>query len=174
MEPVHITEFASERYYQKLEQEAKQRAASTTSAPAESSTTVQQQTVQAPFILPLRGSSQVEPTDDALANKTADHKQKNRFLSTFRFKSKAPLPTTAEQLIQQQQYQQPQLYQLERRTSVAESTRTRYVASVGAIPFSKVRCANRTTTASLSMSCSRAYPTSCRFRLSLPFLYQTY
>ena len=133
MEPIHITEFASERYYQKLDQEAKQRAAA--SAPGESSTTTiqqqhQHQTIQAPFILPLRGSTQLEPVDET-AKTPADHKQKNRFLNSFRFKShsKAPIPSTtpAEPWVQQPQQYQWQQQLVDRRVSIAESTKTRYV-----------------------------------------------
>ena len=53
MEHQHMTEFASVKYFQKLEEEAKQRA---TAAAAESSTTTHRSYAESQFILPLRGS----------------------------------------------------------------------------------------------------------------------
>ncbi len=123
MEPQHITEFASQRYFEKLDQEARQRAAAATaSGTAESSTTTIQAFPESPFILPLRGVH-VEQVEEPAA-KASDQKQKSRFLGSLRFKSHSkPPPTIVEQPIQYIQ----QTHQLERRTSLAESTKTRYV-----------------------------------------------
>ena len=117
MEPLHITEFASARYFEKLNQ-----IRNAQSIPGGSST--QQQDVgssegslpQAPFILPLRGAHTIE-TEEVIG-KPSDPKvrEKSRFLS-FRSRilhSKAQAPSSTEQV--------------DRRPSLAESTKQRFVS----------------------------------------------
>ncbi|KAB5580139.1 hypothetical protein GE09DRAFT_949897 [Coniochaeta sp. 2T2.1] len=116
MEPLHITEFASDRYFEKLNQIRDAQA-----APAGSSTEQQhiektlESPPQGPFILPLRGAHTLEQEDVvATSTKPLDQKvkEKSRFLS-FRSRilhSKAQTSSSSEP-------------QVERRPSVAESTK---------------------------------------------------
>jgi hypothetical protein len=119
MDPLHITEFASDRYFEKLNQIRDAQA-----APGGSSTQQQDghalevSTPQGPFILPLRGAHAVE-TEEVVVTKPVDQKvkEKSRFLS-FRSRilhSKSQTSSSTEQV--------------ERRPSVAESTKQRCVPS---------------------------------------------
>jgi hypothetical protein len=118
MEPIHITEFASERYFEKLNQIRDAQAVPGGSSTQQDRNALDTSPPQGPFILPLRGAHAIE-TEELAVTKTVDQKvkEKSRFLS-FRSRilhsSKSQAPSSTEQV--------------ERRPSVAESTKQRYVA----------------------------------------------
>ncbi|KAH8883965.1 hypothetical protein GQ53DRAFT_407621 [Thozetella sp. PMI_491] len=119
MDHQHMTEFASERYYQKLQEEAKQRAASGTAESSTTTTTVHN-FPESQFILPIRGSQQQAELVEEPATKGNDQKQKGLFRG-FRFKSHSKTSTTTT-TTSIEQLPQPLPF-IERRTSVAESTK---------------------------------------------------
>lgn len=117
MEPLHITEFASARYFEKLNQ-IRDGQASPGGQPTQQQDVhnIEGSLPQAPFILPLRGAHTIE-TEEVIS-KPVDQKikEKSRFLS-FRSRilhSKAQAPSSTENV--------------ERRPSVAESTKQRFVS----------------------------------------------
>ena len=88
MDPPHITEFASERYFSKLSQlNGAQEQAPSSSAPA-AQTQTQTQTPTSPFILPLRESSLGDGEVGLL--RPAEHKRFDRS-RLFGFRHKVPL-----------------------------------------------------------------------------------
>lgn len=123
MDPLHITEFASDRYFEKLNQINQTRDIRDAQASPAGSSTQQQDgnalegsSPQGPFILPLRGAHALE-TEVVVLGKPLDQKvkEKSRFLS-FRSRilhSKSQTSSGPEQV--------------ERRPSVAESTKQRCV-----------------------------------------------
>jgi hypothetical protein len=118
MDPLHITEFASDRYFEKLNQiRDAQPGASGSSTQQQDGNALEGSTAQGPFILPLRGAHAIE-TEDVVFAKPLDQKvkEKSRFLS-FRSRilhSKAQTSSSTEHV--------------ERRPSVAESTKQRCVS----------------------------------------------
>ena len=74
MDPLHITEFASDRYFEKLQQsQQQQREANTAEGPS-----VPVPPLQSRFILPLRQTKSSEPEEAIIPPSEPKHK-KNRF-----------------------------------------------------------------------------------------------
>jgi hypothetical protein len=118
MDPLHITEFASDRYFEKLNQLKDAQAAGTSSSqPQQQDGHVLERKTsasQGPFILPIRGSR--EELEEVVIRNAQKIKEKRGFLGFRSKKSASKVPTT--QGIEQQ---------VDRRPSVAESTKQRYV-----------------------------------------------
>jgi hypothetical protein len=116
MDPLHLTEFASDRYFEKLNQTREAQAPGASSSQQKDGHALEGSIPQGPFILPLRGSHAVE-TEEVVSKPVEQKvKEKSRFLS-FRSRilhSKAQTQT------------QPGTEHVERRPSVAESTKQRY------------------------------------------------
>lgn len=110
VEPLHITEFASERYFEKLSLSSAQHGE--LHGEGSAATARQPLVQQGPFILPLRGA--ILPEEEEIA-KPVDHKrpEKSRF---FGFRSKSHLRPHASSSTGEHP---------ERRPSVTESSRPR-------------------------------------------------
>ncbi|KAK3945242.1 hypothetical protein QBC46DRAFT_114052 [Diplogelasinospora grovesii] len=108
MDPLHITEFGSDRYLEKFNQLREAQAnASHQGTPAPAASVELQ---QSQFILPIRGSTAVDSEEPHVKSAEQKRQEKNRFLS-FRpkFHAKAAFPSGTEHV--------------ERRSSLTESTR---------------------------------------------------
>ncbi|RKU42698.1 hypothetical protein DL546_006043 [Coniochaeta pulveracea] len=113
MDPLHITEFASDRYFEKLNQLKDAHAAGSSSSQHQQDGQVLERktsATQGPFILPIRASR--EELEDVVNKNAQKVKEKRGFLGFRSRKSAAKVPTTHG--IEQH---------LDRRPSVAESTK---------------------------------------------------
>jgi hypothetical protein len=117
MDPLHITEFASDRYFEKLNQLKDAQAAGTSSSQHQQDGQVLERKTsasQGPFILPIRGSR--EELEEVVSRNAQKVKEKRGFLGFRSRKSASKVPTA---------YGTEQ--QVDRRPSVADSTKQRYV-----------------------------------------------
>jgi len=120
MEPIHITEFASDRYFEKLNQiRDAQAAPGGPSTQPQDRNALEASTPHGPFILPLRGAHAVE-AEEAVLTRPVDQKvkEKSRFHLSFRTR-----------ILQSKSQTSSNTEQVERRPSVAESTKQRCVSS---------------------------------------------
>ncbi|KAJ9164755.1 F-box domain-containing protein [Coniochaeta hoffmannii] len=114
MEPIHITEFASDRYFEKLNQiRDAQAAPGGPSTQPQDRNALEASTPHGPFILPLRGAHAVE-AEEAVLTRPVDQKvkEKSRFHLSFRTR-----------ILQSKSQTSSNTEQVERRPSVAESTK---------------------------------------------------
>lgn len=121
MDPLHITEFASNRYFEKLSQLRDASETQQEGHAVEGPSIPPPPLPQSTFILPLRESKTAE-VEEPVIIKPGDQKrpEKSRF-SSFRSKllhTKSSTTTTTAST-----------EQVERRASVADSTKQRFVAS---------------------------------------------
>jgi hypothetical protein len=101
MDPLHITEFGSDRYLEKIQQESQANATPTPGPPSE--------IPQGRFILPIRGYNSSESNDVAGKSVDAKRSEKKSFLSfRSKFHAKGPSVTSSSE-------------QTDRRPSLAES-----------------------------------------------------
>lgn len=132
MDPLHLTEFASDRYFEKLHQlrDAQAAPAAGSSSQQPDGHAVEGPIPHNPFILPLRGATSTEVEEVAVrhVDQKEKIKEKRGFLS---FRSKI-LHSKSQTQTQTQTFTSSEV--VERRTSVAESTKQRCV------PASVSRC----------------------------------
>jgi hypothetical protein len=115
MDPLHITEFASDRYFEKLNQLKDAQAAGASSSHQQDGQVLERRpSAQGPFILPIRGSK--SDIEEVVRKNEQKVKEKRGFLGFRSKKSASKVPTASG------------LDQVERRTSVADSTKQRYVS----------------------------------------------
>lgn len=133
MDPLHITEFASDRYFEKLNQiRDAQAVPSGSSTQQQDGNALEVSTPQAPFYLPIR-EARVVANDEVVLAKSPDQKGKERS-RLFSFRSRIlhskPQPSSTTE-------------QVDRRPSVAESTKQRYVSYSTCDGASSCRCVPR-------------------------------
>lgn len=160
MDPLHITEFASDRYFEKLNQlkDAQAAGASSSQHQQQDGHVLERKTSasQGPFILPIRGSR--EELEEVVSRNAQKVKEKRGFLGFRSKKSASKVPTTHG--IEQQ---------VDRRPSVAESTKQRYVlgdTTLKDVTLSRVTDTMTTVCRSTNSSCTCQM--SFRFKSSAP------
>lgn len=100
MDPLHITEFGSDRYLEKFNQSQTATATPATAGPSASQLHYSQ------FILPIRGSSTLDSEDLAAKHVEVKRPEKKSFFRKFHSKP-APVPSQPEQAVRRPSLTEP-------------------------------------------------------------------